>query len=192
MLDVHPTTVSEPRPPAAPVVEPEEKKDSTIAISTELAKLLGFEDIYYDKLSQSKDAMDEVSADVFLLVNLMRMLRRAMDDQSGDKLTLGFLEEKMDQFNALADKLYDKYPGLFTPDDNPFKDINLNRVNRSVVEGGLAFIQNVQTKRQSEMQTHMGNIERDTMEFKMIMEIMQQMFKLVRESYGYWVRKQVS
>lgn len=192
MLDVLPGTPFEPRPPAGPVDEPEEKKDQTVAISTELAKLLGFENVYYDKLSKSKDAMDEVSADVFLLVNLMRMLRRAMDDQDGDHLTLGFLEEKMGQFNDLADKLYDKYPGLFNVDDNPFKDIDLNRVDRGTIEGGLAYIQNIQTKRQSEMQTHMGEIERNTMEFKMIMEIMQQMFKLVRESYGYWVRKQVS
>lgn len=187
MTDVIQPVVTQPVLPQPPVWE-----DPTASLVNELKPLLGIENVYYDKLACSKDEMDKVAADVFLLVNLMRMIRKAMEEQKGDHINISALQQKIDQFNTIADELYVNNPLLFDQADNPLRNIDLNRVDRRQIESGLAHLQNIQTKRQSEMQNHMNTMEMNTMEYKMIMEVLQQMFKLVRDAYGYMVRKQVS
>ncbi len=160
-------------------------------IGYEVVDLAGnYEDTALDTIDGIQNDIQSISDDLFAIMDLLTELRKAKE-QGGDHVNVSHLESKIRHFQEIWEKCAERYP-IVRADDDPFGGKNLSSVSKKDLEWVEMGMRNLESKHQGQIQTLMTNLETAITAQKMIFEIFVQIAKAVRESQGYWTKKQTS
>ncbi|MBI5274265.1 MAG: hypothetical protein HY860_04340 [Chlamydiales bacterium] len=145
---------------------------------------------FLQKTEKATSSIDDISCDLYIILNVLSEIRKAKEEQDGDHVDLRHLESDIAEFREVWNKCAYLYPGLIKEEENPFPASNdLSHVSKKELEWTETKLRNLETKRQGSIQTSMGEFETMTMAQKQIVEILVQIGKSIRESTGYWIKK---
>jgi hypothetical protein len=147
-----------------------------------------YENSALGKISDIQNDIENISNDLFLILDLLKELRKAKEE-GGDKVNISHLENKIRQFQDIWDTYAKRYQ-IFREDEDPFMGKNLNAVPKKELEWIEMTMKNLESKNQGQIQTEMTHLEIAMTAQKMIFEIFVQIAKSLRESQGYWIKKQ--
>jgi len=146
------------------------------------------EGVYANAVSRCTQTTDEVSGQLFLINDLLSAIRKKRQEKPDSDIDISDLHGKITQFRGVWDQFCDQHPEIAHHSENPLpEDMDLTKVSHSSLEFVESGLHNIETRRQSEIQNAMSDLEAATLVNKQLSEIITQICRSVRESKQYYV-----